>query len=36
MDSGDRITQMTWEILKEVFLMSQSLQRRGRILVCGP
>lgn len=36
MDSGDRITQMTWEILKEVFLMSQSLQRRGCILVCGP
>lgn len=27
---------MTREMVKDVFLMSQSLQRRGRLLVCGP
>lgn len=35
-DSGDRITQMTREMAKDVFLMSQNLQRRGHLLVCGP
>lgn len=36
MDSGNRIIQMTREMVKEVFLMSQNLQRRGCLLVCGP
>ncbi|XP_070429715.1 uncharacterized protein [Equus przewalskii] len=31
-DSGNRITQITREMAKEVFLMAQSLRRRGRIM----
>lgn len=32
-NSGNRITQVTQEMAKEVFLMAQSLRRRGCILV---